>query len=477
MVKKEMDDEDEEMVKEDSKKKEKHKPKKLTFSIPLPTSKKLLLPLIVIVAIVIILLLKWPFTAGSSFGDNVKLTYSLALEDGTVLDEGEQSFVLGSIASGFGLASDKIDQEIKAMKVGGEKTITLEPAEAFGEYDYTNIEEINRTVEMNKTFEISAEQIASFTEWFNGTFGKEPAVGDTGAYLTADWNSTIISISDKGIVLRHEAKDGTLPLLPSGNKTVIVTDDKILITFNPGEDFPNVIDVTEDKITIDYNSEYAGQKLIVNVKVEEITKKATTSGSTGKPKVELFVMGFCPYGVQAENNILPVVEALGDNIDFKIRFIVNVNGEKIENVNSLHGINEAKEDARQAIIMRDYPDQFYAYLTEINNNCYSLSRDATKLDECWKNAATGLGMDINKIETAAYGKEGTDLLKADEAITQQLAISSSPTLMINDVKSDAIYSGTEATQQAICAVFSTAPSACGTQISAPAAGSQPSGSC
>ena len=477
MAEKDLDDEDEEMVKEDSKKKEKQKSKKLTISIPVPTSKKILLPLIIIVAIAVILLLKWPFTTGSSLGDNVKLAYSIELEDGTVLDEGEQSFVLGSVYSSLGLASDKIDQVIKTMPKGGEKTITLEAAEAFGEYDYASIEEVNRTIEANKTLEVPAEQIDAFKGWFNSTFGKNPVVGDTGNYITTDWNSTITSISDKGITLKHEAKDATLPLLPSGNKTIRVTDDKIYITFNPGEDFPNVIDITEDKIILDYNLPNAGQKIIVKVTVEDITKKAAASKSTGKPKVELFVMGFCPYGVLAENNILPVVEALGDSIDFKIRFIVNVNGESIENVDSLHGINEAKEDARQAIIMRDYPDQFYAYLTEINNKCYSLSRDATKLDECWKNAATGLGMDINKIETAAYGKEGTDLLKADEAITQQLTVSSSPTLMINDVKSDAIYSGTEATQQAICAVFSTAPSACGTQISAPAAGSQPAGSC
>ncbi|MFH1248605.1 MAG: hypothetical protein V1660_00445 [archaeon] len=196
-----------------------------------------------------------------------------------------------------------------------------------------------------------------------------------------------------------------------------------------------------------------------------------------KPIVELFVMSFCPYGVKAENTIMPILESLKDKINFKVRFIVNVGGEKIENVDSLHGINEAKEDARQVIIMRDYPTKFYDYLKEIDNNCYSVSSDAAKLDTCWKAAAKKLGMDTAKIETAAYAKEGTDLLKADEVITQQFAISGSPTLMINGAKSSAIYSGTAATQAAICAAFNTAPAECGTAVAAGDSSTVPAGSC
>ena len=41
---------------------------------------------------------------------------------------------------------------------------------------------------------------------------------------------------------------------------------------------------------------------------QEITK-------TDKPNVELFVMSFCPYGVQAETAMKPVVDLLGDSAD------------------------------------------------------------------------------------------------------------------------------------------------------------------
>ena len=41
-----------------------------------------------------------------------------------------------------------------------------------------------------------------------------------------------------------------------------------------------------------------------------------------KPQVELFVMSYCPYGVDAEKELLPFFSKHIDEIDFKLRFIV-----------------------------------------------------------------------------------------------------------------------------------------------------------
>lgn len=195
-----------------------------------------------------------------------------------------------------------------------------------------------------------------------------------------------------------------------------------------------------------------------------------------KPVVELFVMSFCPFGVKAENNILPIVELLKDKIDFKIKYIVTVSGDSIDTVDSLHGINEAKEDARQLTVLKYYPDKFYDYLKDINNNCYPVSSDADALDACWKAAAEKLKIDVKKIETAAYGSEGIELLKLSEADAKKYNAGSSPTLIINGAKSSSIYSGTSTTQTAICNAFNSAPSEC-SQVVAASSTSTPSGSC
>ncbi|MYK18340.1 hypothetical protein F4055_09280, partial [Candidatus Poribacteria bacterium] len=43
----------------------------------------------------------------------------------------------------------------------------------------------------------------------------------------------------------------------------------------------------------------------------------------GKPTLELFVMSYCPFGVQAEEKIIPIVKEFGDKIDFKLQFIAD----------------------------------------------------------------------------------------------------------------------------------------------------------
>lgn len=195
---------------------------------------------------------------------------------------------------------------------------------------------------------------------------------------------------------------------------------------------------------------------------------------TDKPVVELYVMAFCPYGVQAENAMKPVADLLGSRADIKVRFIANIGGTNISDVSSLHGIEEAKEDVRQLCIMKYYPSKFWQYLMDINENCYSKYRDSAAMDLCWKNASAKQGIDTAKIEACAYGSEGISLLSVDEDLTEQHGISGSPTLMINGVR----YSGArtpEAFKTAICSAFNTPPAECSQALSED--GSAASGNC
>lgn len=194
-----------------------------------------------------------------------------------------------------------------------------------------------------------------------------------------------------------------------------------------------------------------------------------------RPEVDLFVMSFCPYGTQAEEAMRPVVELLGDKADIKIRFIANVQGDDVESVRSLHGIEEAKEDLRQVCVIKQYGQEtFWNYLTEINENCFSIYRDSEKMDACWKEAAGKFNIDVDKIETCAYGSEGLELLKANEELTNKYSVSGSPTLIINGQR----YSGArtpEAFKQGICSGFVTEPEECSQTLSE--SGSTVSGGC
>jgi len=201
--------------------------------------------------------------------------------------------------------------------------------------------------------------------------------------------------------------------------------------------------------------------------IEETTTTAAEMPKTDKPTVDLFVMAFCPYGVQAETTMKPVIDLLGTKADIKVRFIASVTGTTVDSVQSLHGTTEAQEDLRQVCIMKNYDQTTYwKYLMEIDNNCYGkiTTSDAAALDTCWKAAATKAGIDADKIDTCSKGSEGLDLLKADEQLADNYGVTGSPTLIINGET----YSGartSEAFKTAICSGFATEPAECSQTLS------------
>ena len=146
-----------------------------------------------------------------------------------------------------------------------------------------------------------------------------------------------------------------------------------------------------------------------------------------KPDVELFVMSYCPYGVQAEQELLPFLETYGDTIDFKLRFIVGKEEASAENAGedirftSLHGETELIENKRQMVIAELYPEKLFDYL---------LCR-ADHLQEAWVNCAKDVGLDVGRIAEAVEAEKLTVKLVKEIQRKEALNIKGSPTLVID----------------------------------------------
>ncbi len=195
---------------------------------------------------------------------------------------------------------------------------------------------------------------------------------------------------------------------------------------------------------------------------------------SARPAVTLYTMGFCPYGTLAETAMRPVYNLLQEKADIRVRYITTVTGSTIDSVSSLHGPSEAREDAYQACLFSQKPDQFWDYLALFNNECYPLWQSSTALESCRRNVTTSLGIDYSALTTCATGPDGVALLKTDQAQAGSDNAYSSPTLIINGVK----YSGArtpEAFKQAICNSFDTPPAECSTILSS--ASATATGSC
>lgn len=142
-----------------------------------------------------------------------------------------------------------------------------------------------------------------------------------------------------------------------------------------------------------------------------------------KPQVELFVMSYCPFGVTAEEELLPFFRKYGDTIDFKLRFIANeaddADGELA--FTSLHGAAEVFEDLRQMVIAELYPDKFFDYL---------LCR-ASHLQGAWVKCARELRLDVDKITREIETERARQRFLEDVRRTEELNIQGSPTLVID----------------------------------------------
>lgn len=174
---------------------------------------------------------------------------------------------------------------------------------------------------------------------------------------------------------------------------------------------------------------------------DEVSKK------TDKPTVELFVMSYCPYGTQMEKGILPAVEALGDKIDFKLKFVSY----------TMHGDKERKENLLQYCISKEQSAKFYSYLQCFLGNsdaaaCLkSTGIDEAKTNSCMTAAAkqfnvTGTNFSVHKEENDKYGVQG------------------SPTLVINGAQSQSARDS-RSLLKSICSAFNNPPKECSIELS------------
>ena len=204
-------------------------------------------------------------------------------------------------------------------------------------------------------------------------------------------------------------------------------------------------------------------------------QQPTETPKTDTPTVQLFVMAFCPYGIQAENAMKPVVDLLGSKADIQVHFIATVSGTTPDTVQSLHGPVEAQEDLRQVCIMKYYDQKTYwNYVMSIDATCSGQRTNTTAYDACWKSAAKNASIDATKIDTCSKGSDGMTLIKADADLSSSQGVSGSPTLIINGVT----YNGDrtpDAYKEGICNAFNTKPSECSQNLST--TGTAASGGC
>ncbi|MGA1868580.1 MAG: hypothetical protein ACMUJM_08520 [bacterium] len=182
-----------------------------------------------------------------------------------------------------------------------------------------------------------------------------------------------------------------------------------------------------------------------------ITSQIESMSSTHK--IELFVMSQCPYAIEAEKAIIPVLKKIKDKVDFRLYFIAEEENEdfntkfldssfeKTEDIEehredkchgefiseggkfkSLHGKSEIDEAIRQVVIAKYYPEKFFHYLLLRSEN-YSSNN--------WEECAVKAWIDCEFISKIAQSNEAEQLFRQNIRRAHELKVNASPTLFIN----------------------------------------------
>ncbi len=198
---------------------------------------------------------------------------------------------------------------------------------------------------------------------------------------------------------------------------------------------------------------------------------------TDVPGVKLFAMAFCPYGNQAEELMMPVVELLKNKAEIDLHYVIYNNYQSgypdycLDEENkycSMHGIQEINQDIREICVQKYQRNKLWDFVMKINKETTSRN-----VDEKWEEIAKNLGIDVQKIkdcqtiEAETLLAQEVGLNKVEYPVQdptrhqnqEKITISGSPTLVINGM----IYDGersSEGYKEAICSGFKNPPEEC-----------------
>jgi len=146
-----------------------------------------------------------------------------------------------------------------------------------------------------------------------------------------------------------------------------------------------------------------------------------------KVKVDFYIMSQCPFGVQVQKGIKPVLDKLGKAVDFSQDFIGNDMGGG--SFGSLHGEPEVQGNIVQLCAAKAYPES-HKYMDFVA----CVIEDYHALPGNWKGCAQKTGLDAAKLQACIDGPEGKALLSASFKKAQMARAGGSPTVFVGGEK-------------------------------------------
>lgn len=198
---------------------------------------------------------------------------------------------------------------------------------------------------------------------------------------------------------------------------------------------------------------------VATAPTEDNTPTPTVT-KTARPKVELFVMSYCPYGLQTQKGMIPAWELLKNKADINVKFVSY----------AMHGEKEVLENTRQYCIEKQGQDKYLGYL-----KCFAAAGDSAgcltsaginqaSLNSCTKSTDNQFGITKLFNDQTKWLSGRYPVYPIHEALNTKYGVQGSPTLVINGQAVDAGRSP-DALKKVICAAFTNPPAECNQELS------------
>ncbi len=187
-----------------------------------------------------------------------------------------------------------------------------------------------------------------------------------------------------------------------------------------------------------------------------------------RPDVKLFVMSYCPYGLQMEKVYLPVYQLLKDKADFEIDFVDYI----------MHGKQEIDENLRQYCVQNQNKEEFAKYLDcfaktgEVDSCLSQTSINQAELSECVASADNQFKITSQYNDKSTWVSGQYPKFDIHQDLNEKYTVQGSPTVIINDQEVSVNERSPEAFKNLVCQTFNNPPQECSQTLSTdiPAAG-------
>lgn len=174
-------------------------------------------------------------------------------------------FIVGS-----GQVLPAFEEGLIGASLGSQKTLVLTPEEGYGERNTSNVMTIERFAFVPLIFDVPLDVYQAGT-------GQEPILNES--VQLRYWPARIINVTEENVTLRNMPENNTFVETSYSPARITLNSTHITVELTPPKGFYNTvlgparaISENHTSIILDYNHPLAGQTLVFEVVVKNITK-------------------------------------------------------------------------------------------------------------------------------------------------------------------------------------------------------------